>query len=317
MSSSGLAAIGRSQEAQDLIAQVSEHLKLEISRSEAVSILDTDLFRTVTDSELDTGELSAESLEFVATQLAKFGVVALSPVLPLETISNLHRGAEENLACVERALGERGELQNASYREVVVRGAGRFDLQYGMDRPPFNDPQLLENPLWSGILRNVLGSDFRCFFTGLVTTKPGARDQGIHTDGPPLFGAWSWHLPAHCCNVFVPLVDLTRENGATLFFPGSHWDGNGHGSVAGDVPAGSIVVFDYRLAHQGRANLSLTDRPVLYLTYACPWYRDVHNFPQDRYLFGPDAGSPEGWSKALRVERSAEYRSTSGSRSRT
>jgi hypothetical protein len=294
-----LLRLDRRDEAHQLIADVSEMLRADILRSQpAVSIRQTDLFRPVTEAESQAGELSADSLDFVVGQLSRYGVTALGSVLPIETISELRRAADENLACVESALQARGETQSASYREVVLRGPGRYDLQYGMNRAPFNDPELLENRFWIKILRRVLGDNLRCCFTGLVTSKPGTDDQNIHADSPPLFGDWSWHLPPHCCNVFVPLVDLDEQNGATVFFPGSHWEGKSGGRVSGDVPAGSIVVFDYRLAHHGRANRSDADRPVLYLTYSCAWYHDIHNFPQDRYLFGPAGDSAAGSSNA-------------------
>uniref|UniRef100_A0A7S4EUB6 Uncharacterized protein n=1 Tax=Chrysotila carterae TaxID=13221 RepID=A0A7S4EUB6_CHRCT len=44
------------------------------------------------------------------------------------------------------------------------------------------------------------------------------------------------------------------------------------------MPAGSAVVFDYRLWHRGLQNLGLADRPVLYAVVAKPWWRDHRNF---------------------------------------
>mmetsp|Transcript_48077 Transcript_48077/g.104138 ORF Transcript_48077/g.104138 Transcript_48077/m.104138 type:complete len:123 (+) Transcript_48077:738-1106(+) len=51
------------------------------------------------------------------------------------------------------------------------------------------------------------------------------------------------------------------------------------------MPAGSAVVFDYRLWHRGLQNLGLADRPVLYAVVAKPWWRDHRNFQTERSLF--------------------------------
>jgi len=45
------------------------------------------------------------------------------------------------------------------------------------------------------------------------------------------------------------------------------------------VPAGSVVLFDYRVLHRGRAHAGAEPRPVLYFTYARRWFSDNLNFP--------------------------------------
>ena len=47
------------------------------------------------------------------------------------------------------------------------------------------------------------------------------------------------------------------------------------------VAAGSALVFDYRTLHRGRANTTADQsRPVLVLTFAKSWFRDLYNFPK-------------------------------------
>ncbi|KAJ1622573.1 hypothetical protein T492DRAFT_885058 [Pavlovales sp. CCMP2436] len=47
---------------------------------------------------------------------------------------------------------------------------------------------------------------------------------------------------------------------------------------------GSVyLVFDYRLRHRGLANHSSQPRPLLYLTYAKPFFADATNFSATRY----------------------------------
>ena len=62
-------------------------------------------------------------------------------------------------------------------------------------------------------------------------------------------------------------------------------------AVAPTLPAGSAVLFDVRVLHRGLANRSGVARPVLYFTYAAPWYHDLHMFETPKSLL---AGSGEG-----------------------
>ena len=146
---------------------------------------------------------------------------------------------------------------------------------------------------WFGLVRELLGTDARNLFAGCVLARPGAADQQAHLDGAHLFHAThrtgSPACPAHCINVFVPLVDVTDENGPTEFWLGSHTDPSRareilQAAVAGkEVPgvprlriAGSVrdaIVFDYRVVHRGCANKSdQEDRPVMYFTFARFWW---------------------------------------------
>eukprot|EP01047_Picozoa_sp_COSAG01_P078605 COSAG01_NODE_14589_length_1435_cov_2.008234_2_plen_178_part_00 len=103
----------------------------------------------------------------------------------------------------------------------------------------------------------------------------------------------------HCINVFVPLVDITTTNGATEFCLGSHnatdilpelvWQDHKWRDAIGftdepvcyQIPAGSVLLFDYRLLHRGLAHTSPEqgDRPLLYFTYGRRWFSDNLNFP--------------------------------------
>ncbi len=44
------------------------------------------------------------------------------------------------------------------------------------------------------------------------------------------------------------------------------------------APAGAAILFDMRLLHGGGENRSSQERPVLYITYVRPWYKDYVNF---------------------------------------
>jgi ectoine hydroxylase-related dioxygenase (phytanoyl-CoA dioxygenase family) len=99
--------------------------------------------------------------------------------------------------------------------------------------------------------------------------------------------------------VFIPLVDLTRENGPTEFVPRSHvsW-GAAEPSIVPCLKAGSYLVFDYRLRHRGLGNRSLAPRPLLYLTYAKPFFADLTNFSAKRYPPLPEVRAPQSAKRA-------------------
>lgn len=103
-------------------------------------------------------------------------------------------------------------------------------------------------------------------------------------------------MAPHCLNVFVPLVALTRDNGPTEFVPRSHssWEA-AQPSVVPTLAAGGYLVFDYRLRHRGLGNRSGEARPLLYLTYAKPFFADVTNFNAKRYPTLPEVRRAAPW----------------------
>ena len=216
----------------------------------------------------------------------------------------LHRCLSEvrrrNLPAIERGTPN-------GYAEIVARAPGRYDMLYGTDAAPFTDPKIRAQARWMPLVDELLGGEASLLFCGLLMTLGGAAEQPWHTDGEHLFGPEVPTLPPHCLNVFIPLVDITPEIGGTEFCPGSHhltrgipeiyeqstehverigWRGR---PLPLEIPAGSALLFDYRLLHRGLANRTDKVRPILYLTFCRPCFRDVHNFPARR-LFTANAG---------------------------
>jgi ectoine hydroxylase-related dioxygenase (phytanoyl-CoA dioxygenase family) len=74
--------------------------------------------------------------------------------------------------------------------------------------------------------------------------------------------------------------------GPTEFTPGTHlqWGRRHLGNVAVTAAAGDAILFDYRLRHRGLPNkTSDVVRPLVYITYAKPFFRDEANFSLKRY----------------------------------
>jgi len=181
------------------------------------------------------------------------------------------------------------------FAEGVQRAKGRYDILYGFNG---NNEFMEVDTRLSPVLSQILRCKRMLLFNGLLHSNPGSNEQLWHADGEHLFpGSGHSYLPVHSLNVFVPLVDITEDNGGTEFFLGSHrltgacenivWQDANHREnigctgkpVAFTCRAGSAILFDYRILHRGLANTSPEPRPVLYFTYARAWFRDMHNFP--------------------------------------
>ena len=70
------------------------------------------------------------------------------------------------------------------------------------------------------LARDALGGAAALVNTSVLMALPSASTQGWHADGGHL--SLSEHLPCHCLNVFVPLVDMGLAEGPTEYRPGSH-----------------------------------------------------------------------------------------------
>jgi len=124
----------------------------------------------------------------------------------------------------------------------------------------------------------------------------------MNAGGDPRFVA-----PVHAVNVFVPLVNLTAANGPTEYVPGSHLDFDAKvPSKTPSLKAGSALLFDYRLKHRGLGNSGTEERPLLYITYAKPFWLDVYNFDRKRYKNLPPVAK-----QASRAERTEKRQRTS------
>ena len=149
---------------------------------------------------------------------------------------------------------------------------------------PFNTPDLYANPLVFPIIKQLLGR--RCIVGsfGAVISLPGSEDQSIHGDHPRLFDddGVGTATPSFAITLVVPLVELNETNGTTRMFKGSHLVPLEEAATMDHqdpvAPIGSCLLMDYRLLHGGTANRSDQVRPILYLVYHRPWFRDCVNF---------------------------------------
>lgn len=184
------------------------------------------------------------------------------------------------------------------FREIVMRSPGRYELSllhpFSSHHPPLDGlvpqlsrivPPLLHTPSWD---------DLKICNLSLIVSTPGSTAQGWHADGGHISA--TEHLPCHVLNIFVPLVDVTAENGPTELRPGTHYHtrdlarqmllakarGALRPAVAPVLAQGDALLFDYRVLHRGRANVGRDEserRSLLCITVSQPWFRDLVNFP--------------------------------------
>eukprot|EP01043_Picozoa_sp_COSAG02_P024526 COSAG02_NODE_1342_length_13169_cov_11.075905_5_plen_1026_part_00 len=284
-------------------------------RSSAIipcAVPESEVLFTPSPQERRDGRLSESGLAAAHAQFEKHGVIGMFGVVPEAFLRHCVTDVDRCLGALETKLAEHGLALHDKYdfEEVRHRPGGRVDSRYQVLDGPCGDPQMTQSKMLYPLLKKILNTDDpQLLWSGVVhafgagTTPDPPHHQVWHRDGPSLFGPWSeanFH-PSHCVNVFIPLVDITKENGPTDFFPGTHHDPafeallpevlqaerakEAHPNcVAPLLTAGSAIVFDIRVLHRGRANFSPTNRPMLYYTFATPWYTDLHMFSEKKSL---------------------------------
>lgn len=195
------------------------------------------------------------------------------------------------------------------FREIVMRSPGRYELSLLQCRDKTPSIEALQEQLFPYV-PTLLGAshwdDLSLCHLSLVVATPGASEQSWHADGGHV--SVTQHLPCHVANIFVPLTDVPLDLGPTEFRPGSHVYTRNlaplllaakarqqlRPPVAPTLRQGDVLLFDYRVLHRGKANRTLDqDRPILVLTFAKPWYKDVCNFPSNS-LYDPSCTTSTG-----------------------
>ncbi|KAK3326651.1 phytanoyl-CoA dioxygenase family protein [Apodospora peruviana] len=144
---------------------------------------------------------------------------------------------------------------------------------------------LLVRPTGMELTESVLGEGFLVSNFSANIARPGSQSMALHSDQSivlpePWVDAWA-------VNVIWCLTRCTRENGATLYIPGSHkW--TRWADVPDDAPdllvpfeadAGDVIVVDGRLWHTSGCNTTEDeDRAVLFAYFSAPHMRQLINW---------------------------------------
>jgi ectoine hydroxylase-related dioxygenase (phytanoyl-CoA dioxygenase family) len=241
----------------------------------------------------------------LAAEFCQDGLCVIEDAVPEEALAAVARAALAEYRAARELAGalrgpELGVGVKSGFRELVQRQLGRFEFQLGPEAREALDA-LPVGPVLD-VAARVLGGPPALASCSLVVSEPGAMDQAWHVDGP--HQRVDKHLGCHVLNAFLPLVDVERNMGPTQFRPASHlltrdlarqfmlaWAAKQLRPVhAPLLKRGSALLFDYRVLHRGLANTSHGPRPLLVLTLAQPWFRDIANFPKNS-LYDEDTSS--------------------------
>ena len=170
-------------------------------------------------------------------------------------------------------------------------------------------------------LKKVNNKIIYCSISGFGRTGPYAKRAGFDLVAQGMSGLMSitGHAGDAPAKIGVPVADLNTgmfalssiqaayinllKNGVGQYIEVSLlesalaytvWESTGYFET-NDIPGplGSIYLFDYRALHAGTPNSSPWIRPLLYLVYAQPWFRDSVNFQYWKELDISD----EEWEK--------------------
>jgi ectoine hydroxylase-related dioxygenase (phytanoyl-CoA dioxygenase family) len=229
---------------------------------------------------LSTDELTSSSLD-PSTRLLARQVFASKGVLGIENVFEPKFIASLKSAFMTHYADY---LIDRETDEALKVGEKRFMVPVEFTGV-FNTPQLYANPFVLALIEDTLGPECTLGSFGAVAALRGAEDQHIHRDHPFLFNdkVIDTLMSAYAVNVIVPLVDINEYHGTTRIWPGSHrvWSVDEARKLPVEDPVmqvGSCILMDYRLLHQGTANRSKEVRPILYLVYRRPWFKDYVNF---------------------------------------
>lgn len=144
---------------------------------------------------------------------------------------------------------------------------------------------MIAHPTAVEMIKSVLGDNFLISNFTANIARPGSKSMALHSDQSIVVpDPWTkiWAINAIWC-----LTDVTYENGATLYIPGSNkWqyesdipaDANKH-LIPFEAKAGDIIFMDGRVWHTSGANITKDeDRALLFGYYTAPFLRQQVNW---------------------------------------
>jgi hypothetical protein len=228
----------------------------------------------------DFGQIDAGTLARAAAALSGSGIVILRQAVERKVLGDARRAVLESLCGLDA---------DAAKRDGVRVGEGRYMVTLSLN-PPFDKPALFASPPLLSIARATLGVDVIINSLTVVIAMPGALAQKPHVDHRMLFPgdeAASMAAPPYALTAIIPLLDLDNFTGSTEVWPrGPHmatpdlWREKLLGSTVLPLALGDAGIIDYRVCHGGTPNVGQVPRPILYIVYSRPWFRDSENFSE-------------------------------------
>lgn len=144
---------------------------------------------------------------------------------------------------------------------------------------------MLVDPTALGLAKSLLGEQLLVSNFSANIARPGAESMALHSDQSIVLPV-PW-LDIWAVNMVWCLTRTTKENGATLYIPGSNkwttWDDVPDNApellVPFEADAGDIVAIDGRLWHTSGSNDTKNeDRAILFAYYSAPHMRLLTNW---------------------------------------
>lgn len=225
----------------------------------------------ITAEEIAGGRIREDHLAAAVAALREDGVVVLDGVVEASHIDVLRRKLIADLGAVLK-------LKKRPYN---------FTLGHIQQDPPPFHPYLFRDVLLNdavvAVTKAVLGPGLGLgAYTGHINL-PGSPRQPVHTDWGQLWPNLETAHPAYALIIDVPLVDVSRLNGSTELWPGTHLDTTM--SISEDnkrvpreavaqrrkvarpvqprIRRGGVLIRDIRLWHRGMPNRTGSPRPMI------------------------------------------------------
>lgn len=180
--------------------------------------------------------------------------------------------------------------------------------------------ELIQHPLALEMVRSLLGETFLISNFTANIARPGSKSMALHSDQSLVMPA-PWTHP-WAMNIIWCLTDVTFENGATLYIPGSHlWQTRADAPRAAykrlrpfEAKAGSIIAMEGRLWHTSGANITADqDRGLLFGYYTKAFLRPQVNWnaalsPATQATLSPQMQAWLGLGATANIGEAADFR---------
>jgi hypothetical protein len=242
----------------------------KVNLSQNIQELDTRGF-TIVDNAFSAKEMQEIQHHYKLAKSKAFDIMAKHPAQP-RIFSENDTETKSQFWKVDKYL-------------IMQAGPGRYEFYRGFNDGFFSSKTVLHNAKLDDLMQQIMNGEFTNY-SSIIHSSSGSEDQYWHrdtntlsnhsTDGEKLVTLDDFYF-----TILIPItVPFTIENGTTEFLPGTHRlsskDFDYTKTAQTTVPVGSAIVFNGKINHRGKANLSAIDRPALCIVYHKRWYNDQY-----------------------------------------
>jgi ectoine hydroxylase-related dioxygenase (phytanoyl-CoA dioxygenase family) len=230
---------------------------------------------------------ATEPGDAIGAALAEHGAVVVEDLLDAELLDRFNAELEPLLAGA--STDHDGKFLNDAVAWFF--GAHTRHLTGVAGKSSVFASEILPHPVFMAVCDEVLAPScarYQLNTAHVLDRGPGSEQQYLHRDQD----VWA-HLPKPHAEIqlasMIALVDFTADNGATRVAPGSHrWPVDrvpiDADLVAGEMAAGSAIIYLGSTIHAGGANVTATERRRgMHVSYCLGWLRTEEN----QYLAAP------------------------------